>query len=154
MAHGVEGRFPFLDHRVFEHSARTPALRKLSGDTDKGPVRELARRVLPAGIADRPKRPYRAPEIAPFFGEEQPGWVADRLSQAALDDVGIFAPDRVEGLLRRCRSGRARGMREAMAFVGILSTQLWHEAFCGVAAYPAETADPKVRLTEEHAWAA
>jgi len=25
MAHGVEGRFPFLDHRVFEHAARLPA---------------------------------------------------------------------------------------------------------------------------------
>ncbi len=154
MAHGVEGRFPFLDHRVFEHSVRTPAARKLSGDADKGPVRELAHRVLPAGIADRPKRPYRAPEIAPFLGGDQPAWIGERLSPAALEDVGIFAPERVEGLLRRCRSGRARGMREAMAFVGILSTQVWHEAFCGSVTYPEETADPKVKLTEAHAWAA
>jgi asparagine synthase (glutamine-hydrolysing) len=154
MAHGVEGRFPFLDHRVFEHSVRTPAAAKLHGDRDKGPVRDLARQVLPAGVADRPKRPYRAPEIEPFFGEHQPEWVAERLSREALAEVGIFAPERVEGLVRRCRSGRARGMREGMALVGVLSTQLWHAAFCAGVNYEEETAEPKVRLTKEHAWAA
>ena len=32
MAHGVEGRFPFLDHRVFAYSARLPAQEKAAGD--------------------------------------------------------------------------------------------------------------------------
>ena len=36
-----------------------------------------------------------------------------------------------------------------MALIGILSTQLWHQAFAGAGAgagYPAETADPEVRI--------
>lgn len=151
MAHGVEGRYPFLDHRVFEHSVRLAPERKLAGLREKAELRTLAGRLLPPEIAARPKQPYRAPEVAPFFGEHAPGWVAERLSPAALDEVGIFDPARVEGLLRRCRSGRATGFREGMALVGILSTQVWHERFCGAAAaaagaYPAEQGEPRVQL--------
>ncbi len=150
MAHGVESRYPFLDHRVFAHSVSLPPERKLQieGMRDKVALRELAAEVLPAGIAARRKQPYRAPEVEPFFGPTAPGWVEDALSTAALAESGLWDAKRVEGLLRRCRSGRATGMREGMALVGILSAQLWHRTFDknGAHAYPPETAEPRVRL--------
>lgn len=153
MSHGVEGRFPFLDHRVFEHSVRLAPGRKLDGLREKAALRDLADAVLPAEIAQRTKQPYRSPEVAPFFGDDAPEWVAERLAPAALDAVGVFDPQRVDGLLRRCRAGRATGYREGMAAVGILSTQIWHERFCGTTSdLPIETADPRVTvdLTPEH----
>jgi asparagine synthase (glutamine-hydrolysing) len=152
MAHGVEGRFPFLDHRVFAHSVRLPPERKLGpGLQEKAELRALAGRLLPAEVAARPKQPYRAPEVAPFFGTHAPDWVQERLEARALDDVGLFDPVRVEGLLRRCRTGKASGFREGMALVGILSTQVWHERFCGVGGgagtgWPAERSEPRVLL--------
>jgi asparagine synthase (glutamine-hydrolysing) len=148
MAHGVEGRFPFLDHRVYEHAVALAPERKLDGLRDKVALRELAATLLPDGIADRPKQPYRAPEIAPFFGDHAPEWVDDALSPAALAETGLWDPARVEGLLRRCRAGRATGQREGMALVGILSAQIWHRAFCGegTGGYPPETEEPRVRL--------
>jgi asparagine synthase (glutamine-hydrolysing) len=150
MAHGVEGRFPFLDHRVFALSASLPPERKLAPDlTEKAELRALARTLLPAAVAARTKQPYRAPEVAPFFGEHAPGWVQERLEPRALDAVGIFDPARVEGLLRRCRTGKATGFREGMALVGILSAQVWHERFCGVGAesgWPSERSEPRVRI--------
>jgi len=152
MAHGVEGRFPFLDHRVFERSVQLPPARKLGpGLREKAALRTLAERLLPAAVAARAKQPYRAPEVAPFFGDEAPSWVEERLEKRALDAVGIFDPARVEGLLRRCRTGKASGFREGMALVGILSTQVWHERFCGAGAraaatWPAERSEPRVRL--------
>ena len=148
MAHGVEGRFPFLDHRVFTHAVGLPPERKLSGLEDKVALRELATDLLPPEIAARPKQPYRAPEVDPFFGPEAPDWVEESLSPSALAETGIWDPGRVGGLLRRCRAGRATGVREGMALVGALSTQLWYDAFCGAGAngYPAETAEPRVRV--------
>ncbi|MBS1868317.1 MAG: asparagine synthase (glutamine-hydrolyzing) [Actinobacteria bacterium] len=149
MAHGVEGRFPFLDHRVFAHAAALPPERKLGpGLREKAELRDLAARLLPAEVAARPKQPYRAPEVAPFFGPHAPAWVEERLEARALDAVGIFDPARVAGLLRRCRTGKASGFREGMALVGILSTQVWHERFCGAGAagWPAERSQPRVRL--------
>jgi len=147
MAHGVEGRYPFLDHRVFEHSVGLPETEKLDDLREKAVLRRLAAAVLPAEIAQRPKLPYRAPETAPFFGPAAPGWVQERLSEAALQETGIFDGARVAGLVRRCRAGRAEGAREGMALVGILSAQVWHQRFCADAAcYPMETAMPKTYL--------
>ncbi len=148
MAHGVEGRFPFLDDRVFDYSSDLPPDRKLDGLRDKVALRELASDLLPAEIVERPKQPYRAPEVVPFFGPDAPEWVEESLSPDALEQTAIWDSDRVAGLVQRCRAGRATGIREGMALVGILSTQLWHEAFCGAGAddYPVETAEPHVRI--------
>ena len=151
MAHGVEGRFPFLDHRVFMHSVALPPARKLGpGLREKAELRALAQRLLPRAVVERPKQPYRAPVVPPFFGDHAPDWVRERLEARALDAVGIFDPTRVEGLLRRCHAGKANGFREGMALVGILSTQVWHERFCarnGAADdWPVEQSEPRVRL--------
>jgi len=148
MAHGVEGRFPFLDHRVFACSARLPAERKLQGMREKVALREIAAKVLPHAIAERGKQPYRAPEIAPFFAPDAPEWVEEALSASALRETEIWDERRVESLVQRCRAGRATGMRESMALVGILSTQLWYREFMGkgIACYPPEKRQPHVRI--------
>ena len=147
MAHGVEGRYPFLDHRVYASSLAQPGARKLTATRDKVALRDLADELLPESISSRRKQPYRAPEVAPFFSTGSPGWVEEVLSPAALDEVGIWEPRRVEGLLRRCRSGRATGVREGMALIAILSTQLWHAEFVAATAdQPTETAAPEVRI--------
>jgi len=148
MAHGVEGRYPFLDHRVFAHAAGLPAARKLDGMQDKVALREVGARLLPRGIAARRKQPYRAPEVHPFFAPGAPDWVADSLSATALGETGIWDAKRVDALVRRCRAGRATGMREGMALVAVLSSQLWHRQFVEAPAdaYPVETAEPRVRI--------
>jgi len=148
MAHGVEGRFPFLDHRVFDVAAALAPERKLDGMRDKGALRELAAKLLPSDAAARPKQPYRAPEVAPFFGPGAPDWVRELLSPAGLSEAGIFDAKRVAGLVRRGQAGRIAGIRESMALVGIVSTGLWHRAFIGAdaAAHAPETAAPRVRI--------
>jgi asparagine synthase (glutamine-hydrolysing) len=146
MAHGVEGRYPFLDHRVFEHAVRLPPTSRLDGARDKVALRRLAEQLLPAGIAARPKQPYRAPEVEPFFGAGTRDWVQELLSPAALSRVGIFDAPRTAGLLRRCRQGRVHGQRESMALVGVLSTQVWFEQFCGAMRWVAEQEQSRPRV--------
>jgi asparagine synthase (glutamine-hydrolysing) len=148
MASGVEGRYPFLDHRVFEYSVALPPNRKLDQGRDKVALRELAADLLPNGVASRPKQPYRAPEVTPFFAEESPSWVDEVLSPAGLAETGLWDETRVGGLVRRCRQGRATGMREGMALVGILTSQLWHRAFCGArdGLGAPESTPPRVRI--------
>ena len=106
------------------YAARPLAEAKLDGLREKAALRELAGRVLPATIAGRGKQPYRAPEVELFFAEDAPAWVDEALSPAALGEVGIWDPQRVEGLARRCRAGRATGMREGMALIGVLDPAL------------------------------
>ena len=149
MAHGIEGRFPFLDHRVFEHSVASRPQDKMVGLREKLAIRRVAAEVVPAIVAQRPKQPYRAPEAAAFFADE-PAWVTERLSPEAVRDVGIYDERAVAGLVRRCRAGRATGFRENMALMGVLSTQVWHAAFCsGAMRFPEEISEPRVRLDLE-----
>jgi asparagine synthase (glutamine-hydrolysing) len=44
---------------------------------------------------------------------------------------GWFDPRAVDKLVRKCRNQALVGHRDNMAFVGILSTQIWHRAFVG-----------------------
>ncbi len=131
LANGVEGRFPFLDHEVFQFAARLPANSKLQGLHEKQILRRWARRVVPTLLASRPKQPYRAPESAAFFGAAMPDYAHDLLTSQALEQGGLLAPTPVHALLRRCRAGAALSVRENQAFVGVLSLALWADAFFG-----------------------
>ena len=150
MAHGVEGRFPFLDHRLAEFAAALPSSSKLRGLREKDILRRWAARLLPPSIAARPKQAYRAPDTVPFFGPRRPDYVAELLAPDRIRDVGIFDPRAVAGLVRRCEMGRVTGTSESQAFVAILSTQLWYQAFCEgtSAASPAHALPPDVIATE------
>jgi asparagine synthase (glutamine-hydrolysing) len=47
----------------------------------------------------------------------------------ALKSYGYFDPDKVARLVAKLRRSKAPAVRDNMAFVGILSTQLWHAEF-------------------------
>jgi asparagine synthase (glutamine-hydrolysing) len=144
MAHGVEGRFPFLDPRLFDFSAHLPEKSKLRVLTEKEILRRWGRGVLPERIRARPKQPYRAPDAESFFGDGAPTFVDDLLDPAALARTGVFDSRSVEGLVRRCKAGRATGFRENQAIVAVLSTQLLQRELIDAAsptALPAGRAD-------------
>lgn len=128
MAHSVEGRFPFLDHRVIEFACRLPPQMKLHGLTEKYLLRKATAALLPPDVARRPKQPYRAPDSRCFFPQGKPlDYVAELFSPAKLSAAGLFDPAAAALLLEKCRSGRAIGFADNMAFVSILSTMLLHE---------------------------
>lgn len=129
MANAVEGRFPFLDHRVVEFAARIPPKLKIRGLREKHILREAVRDLLPDSIGDRSKQPYRAPDSQSFVGPTAPDYVAAELSPAAIGAAGVFNTRAVEKLQRKCASQDFVGFRDNTAFVGILSTQLWHRTF-------------------------
>ncbi len=144
MAHAVEGRFPFLDHRVVEFAARIPPKLKLRGLREKHILRESARALLPAAICNRTKQPYRAPDSPSFLGPHQPAYVDACLSAEGLAAGGYFDPRAVDKLVRKCRGQPLVGFRDNMAFVGILSTQSWHRQFTDAAKNSAPAACPAV----------
>ncbi|TDK39611.1 asparagine synthase (glutamine-hydrolyzing) [Rhizobium deserti] len=129
MAHGVEGRFPFLDHRLVEFAARLSPELKLRGLEEKHILRNVARDLLPPTIVRRPKQPYRAPDSRSFVGESEPAYLSETLSQGAIAAGGLFNPRAVAKLHQKCQSQHVSGFRDNAAFVGILSTQLWLDSF-------------------------
>ena len=130
LAHAVEGRVPYLDHRVIEFvNGLSPRL-KLRGLHEKVLLKSALKDVLPDSILQRPKQPYRAPDADSFFSAGRPlPYVQDALSTSSLRRTGYFDAQAVERLIQKCQTGRALGAGDNMAFVGILSTQLLHEHF-------------------------
>ncbi len=129
MAHGLEGRFPFLDHRLVEFASRIPVGMKLKGLAEKHIVKRAVRDLVPQTITARLKQPYRAPDSRSFTAGGMPDYVRDSMSAAAISDTGLFNPVAVEKLVGKCARDNPVGYRDNSAFVGILSTQLWHQIF-------------------------
>lgn len=129
MANSIEGRFPFLDHRLVEFAAKLPPDLKLRGLNEKHILKEAARGLVPDAIIDRPKQPYRAPDSEAFAHRELPERVAEALSPRAVSDAGLFNPAAVAKLMQKAVHQQATSFRDNAAFVGILSTQLWQVAF-------------------------
>jgi asparagine synthase (glutamine-hydrolysing) len=150
MAHGVEGRFPYLDHRLFEFAAALPPGSKLRGLREKDILRRWAESIIPKDVANRGKQPYRAPDAASFFGKDRPEYIDDLLDPLALAGTGFFDPKAVAGLIKRCEAGRATGFAENQSLVAILSTQLWYQQFCSDSSAHAQPTfgDADVRLQE------
>jgi asparagine synthase (glutamine-hydrolysing) len=127
MANSIEGRVPYLDHRVIEFANRLPPSWKIRGMTEKWLLRRALRDLLPDDILQRTKQPYRAPDSASFFFDGEPlDYVADLMSEASLREAGYFDAAAVGRLFDKCRAGRATGFADNQAFVGVLSTMLVH----------------------------
>lgn len=153
MAHSVEGRFPFLDHRVVEFCNQLPAYFKLRVLKDKYLLRKVGQQWLPPEIAQRPKRPYRAPIHRCFYKGVAPEYVRELLSPNWLDASGLFNPIAVGQLLHKLEKGTSLGETEDMALAGIISSQLVHQQFvAGMCPVPALAEKDDVKVCRQNAF--
>ncbi len=129
MASSVEGRFPFLDHRLIEMANALHPTYKMRVLKEKYLLRETMRPYLPAQILSRPKQPYRSPDAAAFLTEPVPDYVRELLGPECIRRYGYFDSDKVALLAAKLSRSKVPAARDNMAFVGILSTQLWHAMF-------------------------
>jgi asparagine synthase (glutamine-hydrolysing) len=129
MAHGVEGRYPFLDPEVIAFAATLPPALKMKVLNEKYLLKRVARDLVPASISQRSKQPYRAPGGRAFFAGRPAGYLDDLLSPAQVRTDGIFNPKAVGRLVQKFRDGKAIGVKDDMALVGILSTQIVMDRF-------------------------
>lgn len=129
MAHSVEGRFPFLDHRVIEFCCKLPPTIRLKTLEEKYILKRSMCGVLPPAIIERTKQPYMSPDAKSFFPGKPLDYVAELLSERYLEESGYFDPKRVSFLTKKCRQSRILGFKDNMAIVGIISTLLVHDHF-------------------------
>jgi len=129
MANSVEGRYPFLDHRLIEFCAGLPAKFKLRGLNEKYLLKKLMNRKLPESILKRSKQAYRAPISGSFFAKDSSGYVNDLLSEDSIRTNKIFNDKAISKLLLKRKTGTNLSEIENMAVAGILSTQLLVDLF-------------------------
>jgi len=125
-ANSVEGRFPFLDHRLVEFAATIPPGLKIFGLNEKYVLKKAMIKELPKEITERVKQPYMAPDSNSFVQPDSPDYIAELLSEEALEKGGVFHPKYVQKLREKCKrlSHAHLSFKDNMSFIGILSTQL------------------------------
>ncbi len=129
MAHSVEGRYPFLDYRVLSFAAKLPIEAKLNVLNEKYILKKACQGIVPTSILRRRKQPYRAPDGRCFFEKSAPEYVDEMLSQDTVRKYGIFDPQAVSAMASKFKAGKASSVRDDMALVGVLSTQLLASQF-------------------------
>lgn len=128
MGNSVEGRVPFLDHRLIEFAARIPPKFKLRGLNEKYILKKAFGDLLPSSIHERPKQPYRAPISACLTGGAN---LASHLLRAeALQDSGLVSVPVARKLMAKAVDGdRVTSERDEMALAIVSSLQLLHYQF-------------------------
>ncbi len=128
MGNSVEGRYPFLDHRIIEFAATLPDEYKLNGLNEKYILKYMMRGKLPQSVLKRPKQAYRAP-IATALLKNSTGMVEEMLSEKRLKESGVFNPETVGRLIEKIKKGAMPSEVENMTVIGVLSTHLLIKQF-------------------------
>jgi len=104
MAHSIEVRPPFLDHRIVEFAATLPGRFKVDDRTQKVILRELMKRKLPEGVRRRKKVGFDFPAHEWLRGPLRP-LLLDTF--ASPGDSGLFCADVLDRCVRQHMSRRA-----------------------------------------------
>ncbi len=129
MAHSVEGRYPFLDHRVIEFCNQLPDHFKLNCLNEKFLLKKMSKGMVPENITKRTKQPYRAPIKDVFINSGASPEIAEILSESKIKDYGLFDPIKVKLLKSKFDAGHPISEIDQMAITGIISTQLLSKMF-------------------------
>jgi asparagine synthase (glutamine-hydrolysing) len=121
MAHGLECRAPFLDHRVVELAARMPVGLKFRRGRGKRILRRAFADLLPEEIQRRPKMGFGVP-LDHWFRNELRDYTRDVLFDRRTIERGFFRPQAVAQLWEEQQQGR---FNHGYRLWALLILELW-----------------------------
>ncbi len=127
MLSSVEGREPFLDHRVVELAMALPPEMKYRNGSGKWALKQSMEGILPREILDRPKQGFGTPMaewLRGSFGRE----AHERVRNSSLADRGLLDYDVVAQLF----DAHARGKGDWSKHLwNLYSVSVWHDRWIG-----------------------
>jgi asparagine synthase (glutamine-hydrolysing) len=123
MSFGLEGRVPYLDHRVVEFGLSLPDSLKVAGRQGKLFLKRWAERRLPREHLWRRKRGFYVPVRQWFHGE-----FLDRLAAVLPRNPAIRRWCRPDGVVLLLREQQAGG-NASRAIWGLMQLAIWHRIF-------------------------
>jgi asparagine synthase (glutamine-hydrolysing) len=124
MAHSLEVRVPFLDHRLVEYALALPAKFKIRGMRNKIVLREAMQGILPKRTVHAPKKAFYIP-FERCFGPAFDDFVRDILLSRRCLERGIFNTGYLQKRLQTVRSRELIDNKQTMA---LLILELWLRA--------------------------
>lgn len=123
MSVSLEGREPFLDHRIIEWAAQLPLNFKIRNGNKKFILKEIVHQYLPHQMMDRPKMGFGIP-VNDWLRSELRPFVDQHLSEDAIKKQNIF--DYTE--IRRIKNAFFETEQEKPEKIWhLLMFQMWYE---------------------------
>ncbi|MCL6584499.1 MAG: asparagine synthase (glutamine-hydrolyzing) [bacterium] len=122
MAHSLEVRVPFLDHKLLEFCFRIPAEMKLKFFQKKYLLKKCAANLLPQAVLRHKKQGFVGP-LAHWLRHDLRPYICELLSQERLRQLGFFDPRAVQMILDEHFSRRQT--HDKLIFA-LLLFQIWH----------------------------
>lgn len=121
MYNSLEGREPFLDHRVIEFVSQLPSDYKMKDGKQKILLKEIVHRYLPKEIMERPKMGFGVP-LEKWFNLELKELVMDVLSPEKIKEKGVFSEPILQKMINDYQAGKFIGFQR---FYTIFVLQQW-----------------------------
>jgi asparagine synthase (glutamine-hydrolysing) len=121
MAHSLEVRPPFLDHRILEFAATLPEHLKIKGRTQKYLLRRLMEDRIPKRVIRRSKEGFDIPAHRWLRRELRP-LMMDTLSPEAMRQAGLFPPEAIEQVIS---NHMERKVNAGYHLWGLMTLFLW-----------------------------
>lgn len=122
MTHSLEGREPFLDHRIIEFAAKLPNEYKYHNGVKKRIIRDIVHQYIPSEMMDRPKMGFAIP-IANWLTNELKDLVEEFISESKIKKQGLFNWEYIS----RIKSDFFNGKKEYDTKIWyILMFQMWY----------------------------
>lgn len=99
MSSSVEGRLPFLDHKVFEYARNLPMDMKIKGCNEKYILKEAAKPFITENVYKRQKHPFMAPPVTRFCSENNMEFIMDVLGSKNFKSMPFFDAKKVNIML-------------------------------------------------------
>ncbi|NOT96543.1 MAG: hypothetical protein HOP00_09590 [Nitrospira sp.] len=125
MAHGLEARSPFLDHRLVEFCAALPTEYKVRDGETKYLLKAVMKDRLPSSILRRPKMGFGVP-IDQWFRGTCRNIVEETLLSSRCLQRGYFEPDQIRRMVHEQRQGLTSYGSRVYA---LLMLELWHREY-------------------------
>lgn len=123
MANSIEGREPFLDHRLVEFALALPPRMKFRDGVGKWILRTAMRGILPDEIIDRPKQGFGTPMeewLRGSFGAQAQAVVRG----STLRERGLLNYEEIDRMFEAHRSGRGDWSKHLW---NLYAVSVWHD---------------------------
>jgi len=125
MAHAVEARVPFLDHKLVEFSATIPPRLKLRGFNEKYILRRAMKDKLPKRIVTRKKERFFVP-IDIWFTKDLKEMALNVLNEGSIRREGLLKYSYVEKIFNNYKKSRLYYARQLWS---LLNFEIWHKLY-------------------------
>lgn len=123
MTVSLEGREPFLDHRILEWAAQLPMNYKYNNGDKKFILKQVVHKYLPKEMMDRPKMGFGIP-IADWLQHDLRPFVDEYFDESFIKKQDIFNNEEIQRIRRSFYNGK---IERAEKIWYLLMFQMWYD---------------------------